>query len=243
VVHLLNHPDYVEHVLQKNHRNFDKQTRSAAFIKSVTGESLLTSNAEFWQRQRRLLQPAFHHHQIASFADQMTAATAVMLERWRQCAARGATLDVASEMMRLTYTIVGRTLFSADVGPDAEAIERTMQVILPHTFGRLGRLLNWPDWAPTPGNRRFRAAAPRHRWRRLPHNRPTPSRAKTPGQPDRDLLDMLLRVRDGETGTGFSDDQVRKRGDYILLAGHETTANALRGPSTFSRSIPKWSNS
>ena len=86
----------------------------------VTGESLLTGNGEFWQRQRRLLQPAFHHHNIARFADQMTAATAAMLERWRQRTAHGETLDVASEMMRLTYTVVGRTLFSADVGPDAE---------------------------------------------------------------------------------------------------------------------------
>jgi cytochrome P450 len=226
VVHLLNHPDHVAHVLQKHARNFDKQTRSARFIQSVTGDSLLTANGEFWQRQRRLLQPAFHHQNIAGFADQMTAATQDMVERWREIAATGDSLDVASEMMRLTYTIVGRTLFSAEVGADAEIMERAMQVILPHTFGRLGRMVNWPDWVPTPENRRFGRALrdvdgvvyriiEQHRQR------------QGTGQPDRDLLAMLLRVRDPETGAGMSDRQLRNETITFLLAGHETTANAL----------------
>jgi cytochrome P450 len=226
VVHLLNHPDHVAHVLQKHARNFDKQTRSARFIQSVTGDSLLTANGEFWQRQRRLLQPAFHHQNIAGFADQMTAATRDMAERWREIADTGESLDVASEMMRLTYTIVGRTLFSAEVGADAETMERAMQVILPHTFGRLGRIFNWPDWVPTPENRRFGRALrdvdgvvyriiEQHRQR------------QGTGQPDRDLLAMLLRVRDPETGAGMSDRQLRNETITFLLAGHETTANAL----------------
>ena len=226
VIHLLDHPDYVEHVLQKNQRNFDKQTRSAAFIRLVTGESLLTGNGEFWQRQRRLLQPAFHHHNIARFSDQMTSATAVMLEHWRQRTAHDEPLDVASEMMRLTYTIVGRTLFSANVGPDAETIERAMQVILPHTFGRLGRVLNWPDWLPTPRNRRFRRAlrdTDHVVYRLIEQHR----LAQNSAQPDRDLLAMLLRVRDEETGAGLNDEQLRNETVTFLLAGHETTANAL----------------
>src|SRR5437867_13135817 len=58
IVHLLNHPDHVEHVLQRNHHNFDKNTRSSAFIKAVTGTSLLTACGQFWQRDRRMLQPS-----------------------------------------------------------------------------------------------------------------------------------------------------------------------------------------
>jgi cytochrome P450 len=226
VIHLLNHPDHVAHVLVKNVRNYDKQTRSAGFIKAVTGDSLLTTNGELWQRQRRLLQPAFHQQNIAGFAEQMTRATGAMLEQWRQRAAKRETLDVASEMMRLTYTIVGRTLFSADVGADAETIERAMQLILPHTFGRLGRVINWPDWVPTPQNRRFRAAVrdiDRVVYRLIEQHR----RDQGTGEPDRDLLSMLLPIRDPETGAGFSDQQLRNETITFLLAGHETTANAL----------------
>jgi cytochrome P450 len=226
VVHLLNHPDHVAHVMQGNARNFDKQTRSARFIKSVTGDSLLTTNGEFWQRQRRLLQPAFHPQSIAGFADQMTAAAKDMLERWSEFAAKGETVDVASEMMRLTYTIVGRTLFSAELGADAETVERAMQVILPHTFGRLGRILNWPDWLPTPQNRRFGRAlrdVDGVVYRLIEEHR----QRQGMGQPDRDLLSMLLSMRDPDTDAGLSDSQLRNETITFLLAGHETTANAL----------------
>jgi len=226
VIHLLNHPNHIEHVLQKNHRNYDKNTRSAGYIQSVTGESLLASNGEFWQRQRRLAQPAFHRQNITAFAQQMTAATTTMLERWRARRAQKEAVDVASEMMRLTYAIVGQTLFSADVGPDADAIEHAMQIILPHTFGRLGRVLNLPEWFPTAQNRRFRRALRNIDgvvYRIIDQHR----RVQNGAQTDRDLLSMLLRVRDEETGSGFSDEQLRNETITFLLAGHETTANAL----------------
>jgi cytochrome P450 len=226
VIHLLNHPDHAEHVLQKNYRNYDKQTRSAAMIGAVSGDSLLVSNGEAWQRQRGALQPAFHRESIAGFANAMITATAAMLDRWRNRTTPAKPLDIASEMMRLTYTVVGRTLFSTDVGPDADAIERAMQVILPHTFERLGRVFNWPDWVPTAQNRRFlvaQRAVDEVVYRIIQQHRA----AQSNGEPDRDLLSMLLRVRDEETGLALTDQQLRDHTITLLLAGHETTANAL----------------
>lgn len=226
VLHLLNHPDHIAHVLQSNVRNFDKRTRSARFIQSITGDSLLTTNGEFWQRQRRLIQPAFHHQNIAGFAETMTTATAAMLQRWAPRVAAGETMDLASEMMQLTYTIVGRTLFSAEVGADADAVEHAMEVILPHTFGKLGRIFNWPEWMPTPANRRFRkalGAVDEVVYRIIREHRDR----QAVGELDRDLLSILLRVRDAETGAGLSDEQLRNETITFLLAGHETTANAL----------------
>jgi cytochrome P450 len=227
VIHLLNHPEHVHHVLLRNHQNFDKNTRSAAFIKGVTGESLLTANGEFWQRQRRLLQPAFHKQLIASFTTQMTESAARVLEEWRKRGADSGPLDVASEMMRLTYTVVGRTLFSADVGPDADTINRAMHVILPHTFERLGHVFNWPEWVPTPANVRF------HRALRAidttvfriigEHRRSMNAEDTNPG----DLLTTMLGMRDEATGEGLGDEQLRNETITFLLAGHETTANAL----------------
>ena len=64
-MHLLNHPDHVEHVLQSHARNYDKATRSSAKIRLISGDSLLTSNGDVWQRQRRLMQPSFHRQRIA----------------------------------------------------------------------------------------------------------------------------------------------------------------------------------
>jgi enediyne biosynthesis protein E7 len=223
VVHLINHPDAIAQVLQKRAANYDKRTRSSSSIKSVTGDSLLTCNGEFWKRQRRMDQPAFHHRQIAGFADQMTAAAARMLDRWQ---AGPQTLDIASEMAHLTYSIVGQTLFSFDTHSDAETVEQAMRVILPHVFNRLGNLINPPLWLPTPANRRFSrslAAVDQVVYRIIHQHRLAQDR----GEPDHDLLAMLMRARDAETGAGLDDSQLRNETITFLLAGHETTANAL----------------
>ena len=225
-IHLLNHPDHIAHVLLGNHRNFDKNTRSAAAIRKGTGESLLTSNGEVWKRQRRQTQPFFHRRNISRFVEDMTTATGTMLKRWRDGAAKGQPLDIASEMMRLTYEIVGRTIFNADVGADAQAVERAMPVVLAHTFGRLERLINLPDWVPTPRNRRYRQAVADIDavvFRIIDEHR----QAEQTNGPGRDLLSMLLHIQDEETGEVLTDGQLRNATLTLLLAGHETTANAL----------------
>jgi cytochrome P450 len=222
VVHLLNHPDHVEQVLQKRAANYDKNTRSSSAIRAVTGDSLLTCNGETWKRQRRMDQPAFHHRQIIRFAEKMTTATEVMLRSWQG----RPELDLSSEMARLTYSIVGQTLFSFNTGEDAATVEKAMRVILPHVFGRLGNLINWPDKLPTPANRRFhRALAEVDEvvYRIIARHH----RAQADGSPDTDLLSMLMSVRDSETGACLDDTQLRNETITFLLAGHETTANAL----------------
>src|SRR4029077_19977746 len=95
VVHLLNHPDHVEHVLQSGARNYDKATRSSAKIRAISGDSLLTSNGELWKRQRRLMQPSFHRQRIAGMAEEMIDFTDAMLRRWRTQLENGQELDVA----------------------------------------------------------------------------------------------------------------------------------------------------
>ena len=225
-IHLLNHPDHIAHVLLGNHRNFDKNTRSAAAIRQGTGESLLTSNGAVWKRQRRQAQPFFHRRNICGFVEDMTTATSAMLKRWRVRAASGQALDVASEMMRLTYGIVGQTIFSADVGPDADAVERAMPIVLAHTFGRLERLINLPDWVPTPRNRRYQKAVADIDavvFRIIEEHR----QAEQANGPGRDMLSMLLRIQDETTGEALTDEQLRNATLTLLLAGHETTANAL----------------
>ncbi len=222
VVHLLNHPDHAAQVLQKRAANYDKLTRSSAAIGAVTGRSLLTSNGDFWKRQRRMDQPAFHHRQIAGFAERMTSATAGILENWRP----GEVLDIASEMTRLTYSIVGQTLFSFDTGKDAAAVEQAMRMMLPHLFARLGNLVNLPAWLPTPSHWRFRRELARVDevvFRIIRQHR----RAQETGGPDTDLLAMLMRARDPDTGAALDDMQLRNETITFLLAGHETTANAL----------------
>lgn len=222
VVHLLNHPDHVEHVLQSRARNYDKATRSSAKIRAISGDSLLTSNGELWKRQRRLMQPSFHRHQIACMATDMTDFTAAMLRRWQATIANGEVLDIAAEMMRLTYGIVGKTLMGAEVGGDSTAIEHAMATMLTHTFRRWGSIIDLPAFIPTPGSVRFRRAlkaVDQVVYRLIAEHRA--------GGDKSNLLSVLLHARDEQTGAGLSDGELRNETITFLLAGHETTANAL----------------
>jgi cytochrome P450 len=225
VVHLVAHPDLIRQVLQEGAESYDKETRSSSKIRGMTGLGLLTANGELWRRQRRLIQPAFRPAAVEGYVARMTEAAGAMLERWERQAGRR--FDMASEMMRLTYTIVGRTLFGADMSDPAEMaeVEEATAVLLAHTYRRLERLAEPPAWLPTPGRRRFRqarAAVDRVVYRILAQRR-----SGDEGAEPADLVSRLLRERDEETGEGMTDEQLRNETLTLLLAGHETTANAL----------------
>src|SRR5256884_7557037 len=121
----INHPDLIEEVLVTNARKYSKG-RVLRANRHVFGEGLLTSEGDFWLRQRRLAQPAFHRARIASYAATMVEYTQRMLNGWRG----GEERDAHQEMMRLTLQIVGETLFDAHVGRDAQEVGESLGLLL-----------------------------------------------------------------------------------------------------------------
>lgn len=222
--HLLSHPEHVRHVLVDNHRNYDKQTRGFAALRIVLGNGLLTSEGDFWRRQRRIAQPAFHRERIAAFGVSMVRAAEDTARAWELVAKRGGTIDVAEEMMRLTLRIAGETLLSSDVTSDAAAVGQAVGVLLIGARTRMLQPVEIPLRVPTPSNRRLSAAIQvvESVVLRMIEDR----RRMTSGRPN-DLLTMLMEARDEETGEGMTDQQLRDEVVTIFLAGHETTANAL----------------
>ncbi len=222
-MHLINHPDHIARVLIQNRENYDKDSRSSASLSLVCGESLLTANGPAWQWRRRLIQPMFHHAAVAGFVEAMTQCAASMLEEWSAKARLGQPIEVSSEMMRLTYRIVGRCLFGAELGSDVQAVETAMHTIVAHTYARWRRILNWPATWPVAENRRFQEAlADVHR---IIGRLISDHRAHPPATPN--LLTMLIGGTDGETSSPLTEEQIRHEAITFLLAGHETTANAL----------------
>lgn len=213
---VLSHPDGVREVLVNQGRNFVKSP-ALRRTRNVLGEGLLTSEDAFHLRQRRLAQPAFHRERIAGYARTMVEAAARAAAQW----APGSELDFHREMMRLTLAIAGETLFGADVEPEAEEIGAALDVVMemfPRTTLPFSVVL---DHLPLPSTRRFFRA--RDRLHRTVDRMVVQRRA---GGEDRgDLLSMLLVAQ--EEGAGMSDAQVRDEAVTLLLAGHETTANAL----------------
>jgi cytochrome P450 len=137
-LYLLSDPGLIEYVLVENNRNFSK-TRILKRNRRLLGDGLLTSEGEFWRRQRRLAQPAFHRKRVDAYGDVMVAFAERSLEAWRD----GQTLDVHEEMMHLTLEIVAKCLFDADVGARATDVGKAMKVAL-ENFSSQRRLIRSP---------------------------------------------------------------------------------------------------
>lgn len=217
-VFLANDPEYVRDVLVTNQNNFTK-SRALQRAKVLLGEGLLTSEGSFHLRQRRLVQPAFHRPRLIGYSQVMSDYAVRARQRWSD----GETLDISSEMMRLTLAVVGKTLFSADVEHEAGEIGEALTAIL-----RMFNLLMMPfseylEKLPLPAIRRFEKA--RARLDKTIFGMIAERRAG--GQDRGDLLSMLLLAEDEEGGGGMSDQQVRDEALTLFIAGHETTAQAL----------------
>ncbi len=206
--------EHVEHVLVKNHDNYLKGQNYEP-LKLTLGEGLVTSEGELWKRQRKLLQPAFHHRSLAMFADVMSRATEALVDEWE---ADPTETDLHRAMMQLTFRIVCLTLFSADVQTDGDFGD-ALHDLLDWTNRRSETLIRPPLWMPTPGNVRFKRS--RRRFDDLIYALIRERRES--GEPKGDLLDMLLAACDD----GMPEHLVRDELITLALAGHETTANAL----------------
>src|SRR5881394_3550256 len=129
----VNHPSLIEEVLVTNARKYSKG-RVLRANRHVFGEGLLTSEGDFWLRQRRLTQPAFHRARIATYAATMAEYAEQLAATWRN----GEERDIHEEMMQLALRIVGKTLFDADVTQDAKEVGETLDILL-HLAANFGR--------------------------------------------------------------------------------------------------------
>jgi cytochrome P450 len=218
--YLMNNPDDTRSVLVEQAEHFYKAPLFKKHTAPVIGDGLLTSEGELHKRQRRLIQPAFHHQHIAGYGEVMVDFTLKRLEGWHD----GDTLDMHREMTRLTMDIVTRVLFGADVSASGDEIGRAIEHGLHFVIGRTLRPLSPPLWIPTPQN--LRAKKNFKLLNDLIDSIIQERHAS--GEDKGDLLSTLLMAIDEEgSGEGMTDLQARKEAMTLFIAGHETTANAL----------------
>jgi cytochrome P450 len=214
----VNHPQYVRDILVTNNRNFAKG-RGLERTKRLLGNGLLTSEGSFHLRQRRLMQPAFHRERIASYGQTMV----MYADRMRQAWSSGATVDVSREMMQLTLSIAGKTLFDVDVESQAADVGRALTDVMESFWLMMVPFANLIERLPVGPMRRSRLA--RERLDAMMYGMIAERRSTARDRGD--LLSMLLLAQDEDDGIGMTDRQVRDEAMTIFLAGHETTANAL----------------
>jgi cytochrome P450 len=217
-LYALRHPDHLYEVLVTRAAQFDKTHSAFRKLSEVLGGGLLNSDGERWKRHRRMIQPAFGHARVAGYA-------AAMVDEAERASARfrdGEEHDVDRAMMELTLAVVCRALFSRDASGDAATVGSAM--------GAFQARLTAPDlvpaWLPSPRRRRVGDAIAD--LDRIVYDMIAARRTQaTPPEPP-DLLHMLVTAIDEEGDGGrLTETEVRDELVTLLLAGHETTSNAL----------------
>ena len=214
-VFFVNHPLLIEQVLHS--RNFTKHY-ALRMNRLLLGNGLLTSEGDFWLRQRRLIQPVFQRERILSYAPDMTACAERLIDSWHD----GEVRDLHAEMRKLTLAIATKTLFGTDAADRSEAVGRALHDAMGTFDQRLFRIVPLPDNVPTLGNWRIRKAI-----RRLDGILFGLINQRRAEGKQKDLLSILLHARHESDGSGMTDRQLRDEAMTLFLAGHETTALAL----------------
>jgi cytochrome P450 len=183
---------------------------------------LLTSDGEFWKRQRRLAQPAFHKKRIEDYSRIMVETAHEIVSQWRG----RSDMDLHAEMMHLTLEIVARSLFGEQIGPNrTKEVGKILELLLKRFMSYVSLTYTFFDWFPRPGKIRYRNALQRLDtivMEMIAHHRTMLKR----GEKDPTLLGTYLRAVDDE-GQSMTDRQLRDEVVTLFLAGHETTASAL----------------
>ena len=217
-LYFLNHPDYVHEMLVKNAKHFEKSFVIKRALADVSGDNLFTSDGDFWKKQRKLMQPAFHAQRIGAYADTMVDYALHEIESWSD----KAEIDVDTAMTAATMNIITKTMFDTEVGEETARVGEQFSRLLQIVNDRAGRVIDWPNWMPTAENREIHKLVDELKVviQRFIDER------RAEGGDKGDLLSMLLMAEDDD-GNPMSDVQLFNEMVTVFGAGHETTAYTL----------------
>ena len=220
-LYLVSDPNHVRYILQENSHNYIKG-KNFQIIKQIIGEGLAVKEGSAWKRERRLMQPSFHRQQVGALVTLMNQTTAQMLQDWGNVES-GEPLDIFSQMMNLTQTILLKSLLSIDSPEQIAEMNQIWNTAYEYLSSQLWAVFKLPLWIPTPKNRRFLKAM--SKLDKIVYGIIQQRRASdnSPG----DLLAMLMDAYDSESGSGLTDEQLRDEVMTIFTGGFETSAAVL----------------
>jgi enediyne biosynthesis protein E7 len=205
--YVIHHPDDIKRVLLSNHRNYTKG-EGMDRVKILLGNGIMTSEGDFWRRQRRMMQPSFHRRVIDQFGTLIHEVNDRFAERWAAHAAAGTPVNLTDDVSELILEIVLRSIF----GTDLQRLERQLganpfEVVAKESNRDLKFAFRFRSLAKLVAELIDR----RHR------------------EPEEhfDFLEMLLASRDRGTGEPMSNKELIDEVLTLIVAGHETTASAL----------------
>ncbi len=222
--YMTDRPEIIRHFLQKNHKNYIKTSIVKNSLKKQIGNGLLTSDGDYWLKQRRAIQPGFHRKRLEAISHIMIREINDYLDNIMDAYAEsGAVFDMHKEMTHLAYKIVSKSLFSGSLSDEKlDLIEETINSAQEQIVNEVRQPFMIP-WLWLKGDIRktnlLRKEADEEIYKAIRERRES-------GEKHDDLLDMLLET-EYEDGTGMTEQQLRDEALILYVAGHETSANAM----------------
>ena len=205
--YVINHPDDVKRVLVSNHRNYTKGV-GLDRVKILLGNGIMTSEGDFWKRQRYMMQPMFHRRVVTEFARLIDESNDRFIAKWEAQASRGELVNITDDMSELTLDTVLRSIFGPDLdrlsaqpgGNPFEVVtkEPARNLQFAYRFRQLGKVI---------------AVVVKRR--------------RENGEEHPDFLGMLMTAREKDTGDAMTERELIDEVMTLVVAGHETTASAL----------------
>jgi len=201
----LNDPDHIRQVLVGNHANYVK---GAGFerVKMLLGNGLITSDGEFWRRQRTMIQPGFSRGSVARLSQNVRAHNLELRERWGTLADRGEVINLTAAMSHYGLEVILRSIFSVDLA-------------------RLTREGNPFAFLADDPTRDIRTVLRVRALSRVVLDC-IAERRRSGERPD-DFLSLLIDARDRKTGAAMTDAEIVDEVRTLIVAGHETSAGTL----------------
>jgi cytochrome P450 len=232
-VAMLGHPDFAQHVLVDNVRNYPKDGAIWQTIRALLGNGLATSAGDFWLRQRRIMQPHFHRQRLAALTEVMTCAVEETLESWRKFTVEAEPVDLTTEFARITMSVIMRTMFGANLSEQqfnsiGNDIAFIIDYLLPQAMTR-----SIPGWVPVPKRIRYKQAL--ERVDQFIYG-VIESRRKSLSN---DLISLLIEAMDEDSGDQMTNQQLRDEVLTLFSAGYETTAVTLSWLVHFMTQLPE----
>lgn len=212
--------EIAQHILQKNQRNYHKSKFQSVYLSKYLGKGLLTVDGDFWLKQRRLIQPAFHKQKMNQLVDNMNETIVSELKELEE----EKYIDLFPVMSQLAFNVVAKSLFHLSISE--EKLNRIKYIIeeVQNFLIKEIRLPHKAWWFSVSGQ------VAKHLQLAEENNRIIQEiidERTTSGEPVNDLLQLLLETRYEDTGEGMSVKQLIDEIKILFIAGHETSANAL----------------
>lgn len=215
---VISEPALIRELLIKRGGQLQRDTLSSLIFKRMTGESVFTTEGKVWQRQRKMMQPAFHAQRIHSYTETMATFTEEMVAAWQP----GNLIAIDKALATLTLRIIAKTMLGIDLEDQVAKIGRYMSTLVSIAESQLQAGYLQPAWLPTPMNIRHAWA----KWRIRTLLRQIVRQRRDAGVDEGDLLSMILFTRD-EQGQPMSEEEAVDQLVSLFFAGQDTTSAAL----------------